>query len=73
MTPRQALLLIAVAIIVALGVRARAAGMIVSPGSFMGLNTRPAGGSGPPAETFYLLTEGGDRITAENGDRIITQ
>lgn len=50
-------------------ISALAAGMIVSPGAFMGVNTQGSS-SGPPAETFYLLAESGDILTAENGDRL---
>lgn len=30
-------------------------------------------GTTPPAETYYILAESGDALTAENGDNLITE
>lgn len=30
-------------------------------------------GGGPPAETFYILLQDGDRVLLQNGDGILTQ
>lgn len=54
-------------------VSALAAGMIVSPGALMGVN-QGAGGSGPPVEPSYRITQAGDNRVTEAGDnRVIVQ
>lgn len=50
-----------------------AAGMIVSPGSFMGLNTKPDGGSGPPVPPGVSITTlAGDPITTIDAQNLET-
>lgn len=71
-TLRQALLLIAAAVIIAIGIRARAAGMIVSPGAFMGINTKTGGGSAPPPSGVNITTLAGDPITALDAQNLET-
>lgn len=46
---------------------------MMCPGGMMGCSLTTAGSGPPPVDTFYILTEAGDRIVTEAGDPIVTE